>query len=315
MSFIIPAQVFVNASQKIKYRSIFYIMITLVIGKYSFIGSNIVKYVQDRDLVGVSSAECDLLSYDSTISFFSQFSNTVINVVFCSGIGRHLEDSLQSHRKNVCMMETFLLALQTKNIELNTCVFLSSIDVYGDFPNLPICENTKIFPSRFYGASKASSEMLLNIYFTNTETKLAILRLPGIYGATDNNVSIISKFYNKIRNNETINIFGSDAIKRDYVYIEDLCFYVKSILDMPQNIVLNISSGKSVSLIYIIKCLENLMIKNADINYYSSTNRSYDIEFNTSLLKKVFPRFQATSIENGIERYVTQKNLVITKKC
>jgi len=282
----------------------------LVIGKNSFIGSSILNFAKNNKILGVSKNDCNLLSFESTESFFSQFKNRAVDVVFCSGIGRHLEDSLRSYRKNVCMIETFLHTIQTKNIIINTCIFLSSIDVYGDFPNIPVCENTKILPSGYYGTSKASSEMLLNTYFSNTETKLAILRLPGIYGANDNDTSIISRFYNKIKNNETISIFGSDSIKRDFVYINDLCFYVNSLLDNPKNVLLNIASGKSYSLINIIKCIENRLLKKAKIDYKPSTNRSYDLEFNTALLKKTFPMFQTTYIEKGIDDYLIQKKMI-----
>ena len=67
-----------------------------------------------------------------------------------------------------------------------------------------------------------------------TDVPSVILRMPGIYGSPNDNVSIIGRFTEAIKNNHEIQINGTGAQLRDYIYIEDILKAIELISNNPK---------------------------------------------------------------------------------
>ena len=61
--------------------------------------------------------------------------------------------------KNIKMIRNFIRA--SKELNIISLVFLSSIDVYAQKFDSPLTEESDLFPSSFYATSKICSEYML----------------------------------------------------------------------------------------------------------------------------------------------------------
>ena len=111
-------------------------------------------------------------------------------------------------------------------------IYLSSIIVYGDSSNsrkpVRITADTQPAPSNFYGDSKLRAEQKLQALFADAEgrTKLAILRLPMIYGpGCKGNYKTLVKLAEKLP------LFPTYHNERSVLQIEHLAEYLRTLVD------------------------------------------------------------------------------------
>ena len=112
-------------------------------------------------------------------------------------------------------------------------IYLSSIIVYGDSSNskkpVHITAKTKPAPSNFYGDSKWQAEQKLQELFAQkqtADTRLAILRLPMIYGpGCKGNYRTLQKMAQKLP------LFPTYHNERSVLQIEHLAEYLRMLVD------------------------------------------------------------------------------------
>ncbi|MDQ8230326.1 NAD-dependent epimerase/dehydratase family protein [Enterococcus faecium] len=108
-------------------------------------------------------------------------------------------------------------------------IYMSSIIIYGEETNINkkriITPDTKPNPSNFYGDSKLQAE--IGLQPLNDDTfHVAILRPPMIYGpGSKGNYQQLVKLANKLP------IFPDIKNERSMLYIENLCSFIKLIVD------------------------------------------------------------------------------------
>ena len=160
----------------------------------------------------------------------------------------------------------------------------SSAAVYGDWddPNLPISENSKTVPLSPYAASKLQMEQYIKTYANNFDINTISLRFFNIYGKgqSPEYAGVITKFFEKIANNESLEIFGDGLQTRDFVAIQDAVDSINktiSKIDKKRGDVYNISSGKDITIKSLAELMISLSGKKLDIKY--SEPRSGDIRY------------------------------------
>jgi len=91
---------------------------------------------------------------------------------------------------------------------------------------------------------------------------------------------VITKFFEKIANNESLEIFGDGLQTRDFVAIQDAVDSINktiSKIDKKRGDVYNISSGKDITIKSLAELMISLSGKKLDIKY--SEPRSGDIRY------------------------------------
>lgn len=156
----------------------------------------------------------------------------------------------------------------TKNI-LNGCVknrtktfiFSSSCAVYGNKQE-PCSENDLPSPLSPYAQSKLAAEELCKKYSQDFAVKTASLRYFNVYGERQNfngdYATVMAKFKYNLENNLPVTIFGDGSQTRDFVHVSEVVnanLRIAMLQDLTGDI-FNIASGKSVSIIDLIKILE-----------------------------------------------------------
>jgi len=282
-----------------------------ILSNNGFIGSSIQNYfAQSAEVIGFSSKECNLIDSEKMNLKLSNITKEDVLIITAS-ITRLVENSYSSMINNIRMIDnlcSFLVNHQIKHL-----FFLSSIDVYGIENKYKIDEKQIPNPNDYYSISKITSEHLLQKYSNEMGCNLSILRLTGIYGIGDEGKSTINKLFNSARKNKII-IYGDGTNKRDYVFVNDLANIIQKLIDCKHNGILNVATGKSLSIIEIANLLKKDYFPECEIVFKldnSQEKRIKHLEFDTLLLKKVLPSLEFTPFNNGIKKYVESYSIKI----
>ena len=139
------------------------------------------------------------------------------------------------------------LLWHASNFETKKFVYISSSMVYGDFVDGTKEEsNTK--PQNIYGEAKLTGERLTKLFAKRDGLNYNIVRPSGVYGPGDLPDRVVSKFFQKAMNNETIELHNGEN-KVDFTYRQDAAYgIIKAASSEVANTSFNITAGNASSL-------------------------------------------------------------------
>jgi UDP-glucuronate 4-epimerase len=167
-------------------------------------------------------------------------------------------------------MGTLHLLDYAKESGIKNFVFASSSSVYGKNPDVPWKEDfSDLQPISPYAASKIAGEDLGKVYAHLYDLNFKALRLFTVYGARQRPDLAIHKFARLMRESMPIPLFGDGSTYRDYTHVSDI---VKGIIaaikyNATSFEIFNIGSGNPVTLLELVRGLENVMGKEAVIDF------------------------------------------------
>ncbi len=192
------------------------------------------------------------------------------------------------HNVNVDGTENIFKIALKNNFKV---VYASSSSVYGHQDIVPISENFGKKPINPYGKTKLDDEILAERYATEG-TKIIGLRYFNIFGKgqTLEYAGVITKFLEKLRDQESPIIFGTGSQIRDFIHVEDIAR--ANLLAMKSDVSFshaNIGTGNSISILELAK----IMIKISGLKLKPIMEKALegDIEksqSDNSLAKKLF---------------------------
>lgn len=113
-------------------------------------------------------------------------------------------------------------------------VYASSSSVYGSNKKVPYSTDDKVDnPVSLYAATKKSNELLAHAYSKLYNIPSTGLRFFTVYGPAGRPDMAYFGFTNKLRNNQTIEIFNYGNCKRDFTYVDDIVEGVKRVMQQP----------------------------------------------------------------------------------
>ncbi len=136
--------------------------------------------------------------------------------------------------------------------------YLSSVLVYGE-RSTPAAESDATHPIEIYSRFKAAAEQILKENL-RPEIALGIFRLANVYGNPKNRGFtdfVMRRLF--AESSEQISVNGDGTQERDYIFIDDAVSAMLAIRDrFDASDTINIASGKSYSLIELIKHISRL---------------------------------------------------------
>ena len=196
-----------------------------------------------------------------------------------------------------------------KNLKIKKFVYASSSSVYGD-AELPMREDSLLKPISPYGVTKLAGENLCYLYWKNYNVPTVSLRYFTVYGPKQRPDMAIHKFVKAVLKNEEITVFGDGTQTRDFTYVDDAV--EANILAAESDSVrevFNIGGGSRISVNELIKEIEDITEKKANINYIEKQKGDVrDTWADVSKAKKVLGWKPKTNIEEGLKRYIKWKN-------
>lgn len=207
-------------------------------------------------------------------------------------------------------------------------VYASSSSVYGSNKKIPYSTEDKVDnPVSLYAATKKSDELIAHAYSKLYNIPSTGLRFFTVYGPAGRPDMAYFGFTNKLRNNETIEIFNYGNCKRDFTYIDDIVEGIILImqsapqrtmgedgLPIPPYALYNIGNNHPENLLDFVNILQQELIRAGVLD------KDYDFEAHkklvpmqpgdvpvtyadTSALERDFGFKPSTSLREGLRKF------------
>lgn len=277
----------------------------VLVGKTSYIGEHLSNFLQAMGIgvVALSSSDCNFLQFDEVAKKFDSLGNSHISIVFLAVIKKSVSNNYQTYVQNITLVNNLIKITSRANI--SSIVYVSSVDVYGRSPILPITEKTRIDPDSWYGLGKYSCEQML-LLSKNIDFPVTILRIPGVFGKSRSDTSVVGRMVTSALAGGRIVISGKGDSLRDYICLDDLSKIILLMISKKYQGVINVVKGESRSILDIAQCVGQELNINIKIEIISTEKdeRSFDLVFDNAKIKEILPDFRFTEMTCTIADYI-----------
>ena len=160
---------------------------------------------------------------------------------------------------------------------------ISTDEVYGSLPldfAETFDENTKYNPRNPYSATKAAADLLVNSYINTYGIKATISNCSNNFGPYQHPEKLIPKTITMALKNEKIPLYGNGEQIRDWIYVEDHCRAVESILSKGKiGETYLISSRNEKRNIDVVKKILQMLGKSPDMIYFTKDRLGHDVRY------------------------------------
>lgn len=203
-----------------------------------------------------------------------------------------------------------------KKYQVKKFIYASSCAVYGETNDYSIQETHPIQPISFYGASKYTPELYIQLYHQLYGMSYTILRYGNVYGPRQTpkgEGGVVSIFMEKLLSNTSPSIFGDGEQTRDFIYVKDVAAANLLALKSNVNEVMNVALNKKTSINQLYLLISLIVPHNTMPTYLSK--RDGDIKYSqleNLKLKKLLnwePQYNLfEGLEETSEFYKKRKN-------
>ncbi|MBQ6773900.1 MAG: NAD(P)-dependent oxidoreductase [Synergistaceae bacterium] len=139
------------------------------------------------------------------------------------------QDFISFKKNNIDSMHNILRFAE--NHRVRKIIYLSTIGVYGQIRGKILTENSDIVNPDAYGITKYAAEMILN---SSRLVQGINLRLPGVISKDANGIWL-ANVIRKMQCNEKIVVYSPDFVTKNFVWINDLCRFIKILAESNEN--------------------------------------------------------------------------------
>lgn len=214
----------------------------------------------------------------------------VVNLAAQAGVRYSIQNPDAYIESNMLGFYNLLEACRHHPVE--HLVYASSSSVYGSNKKVPYSTDDKVDnPVSLYAATKKSNELMAHAYSKLYNIPSTGLRFFTVYGPAGRPDMAYFGFTNKLRNNETIQIFNYGNCKRDFTYIDDIVEGVIRVmqgapekkngedgLPIPPYAVYNIGNNQPENLLDFVQILSEELVN------YGVLPKDYDFEAHKELV-------------------------------
>lgn len=249
-------------------------MKVLVTGGAGFVGSHVVDtLIENKHEVVVCDSlvsgskgnihpgarfyQVDIRSADLEDIFKQEKPEIVYHLAAQSVVPPSIKDPMYDESVNVG--GTLNLLEMMRKYEAKKIIYSSSAAVYGNPVELPVKEDHPIQPLSPYGLSKWIAEHYLALYQRMYGIDYTAFRYANIYGprqTPEGEGGVVSIFVDQIKKEETPTINGDGRHTRDYIYVGDVAQANLMAMDRGSQAVVNLGTGKAVSILELLQLLE-----------------------------------------------------------
>jgi UDP-glucose 4-epimerase len=270
----------------------------IVAGGSGFIGSHVVDVLLDQGYE-VLIYDLDAPRYGQQCAFVRGDTRDVdrLTQVFKEGdivymlaaeanVNRFFESPLFS---NEITSSATLTVLEAARRTAAARVILASTEwVYGSLPEAgaeSITEDTPCTgnPDHLYTSSKIASELFCKNYRSLYRVSFTIMRYGIPFGERARPETVTPIFIRRIIRGEPITIHGDGSQTRQFIYVKDLARGNAACLKpAAENQIFNLNGKKMISVIQIVRTLEEILGKKASLNFVEDRKGNFKGRFISS---------------------------------
>ena len=203
-----------------------------------------------------------------------------------ANVNRFYESPLYSN--DITAGGTLCVLESARRAKAGRVVLASTEWVYGSLPEAgseSITEDTPctLNPDHLYTSSKIASEMFCRNYHSLYGVNFTIMRYGIPFGERARPETVTPIFIRRILKGEPITIHGDGSQTRQFIYVKDLARGNAACLDSAaENQVFNLNGKKMISVIQIVRTLEDLLGKTATLNFVEDRKGNFKGRFISS---------------------------------
>ena len=271
----------------------------LITGHRGFIGSNLIKKLDNHKVIGVDIKDGNNIldsNFINTLFEFYQI-DAVIHLAAIAGVGYSIDHSEEVLKNNIIGFDTLAKAAIKNGVK--HFIYASSSSVYGD-------DGTQKSP---YAVSKATNELQAAMYSNLSDMKFTGLRFFTVYGEGIRQDLAIYKFIKAMKANQPLRIYGDGNQSRDFTHVDDICKAIKLILESDKdwkNEVFDIGYGKSTTVNELIEILKDIINPSWNKIIYEQ-EKPYDVKETLAKTDKLYEWFNFKprySVREGLEEWL-----------
>ena len=209
------------------------------------------------------------------------------------------------HQNNIAATLALLKSLPSKPERL---IFSSTLDVYAiPSTNTIINENSRIGPISLYGSSKLFCESVIKTHAQQNGYRCTILRYGHIFGPGEEayNKIIPTTIRNLLKGCPPV-VYGDGSAERDLLYVEDAIEATlrSATLDNIPPDPINIVSGRSISVLEIVRLLIELTEFHGEIEFIRESSPSHSFRFDNRTMLEILGQWDLVTIREGLKKEV-----------
>ena len=264
----------------------------LVIGGSGFIGSNIVKRCLKLNWKVYSTYYKKKLKNDRVNSFFLDLSKPKIpkkfniyydHVFFSAGDIDH-----EDYNSKKILNEHFYSVLElTNKLKTKNFYYFSTADEYKTTKQKLDEVKSKIFLKTYYALAKHLASQYLLTLHKKSIFNVIIFRVFIVYGPGQNTYRLIPNIISNLLKKERFKILNSN-LKKDFLFIDDFIDAIFLSIKKKKLFgkIVNVGSGKSVSLNYLGKKIQSIINQGKVIFKNKKKTKSLSQFSSINLIKK-----------------------------
>ncbi|BBE30217.1 CDP-abequose synthase [Tepiditoga spiralis] len=296
----------------------------LITGGFGFIGKNLIEYLSKQYKIVVIDKYVDeqFIKKYNEIKYYEYnfFENDnikliisdedpdyIINLISIVTAERNMDifnDMIQANINIFLKLYEASKALK----KLKLFLHFGSGEEYGNI-KAPFNENNREYPNSPYALAKqitTNTAMMLN---KNYNFPIAVVRPGNLFGKYQEKNKFITYIINQLLDNNKIETTLGEQ-KRDFIYASDFANGISLILKKYDNFlgeIVNLSSGKSISLKKIILFCKDYIKSDSEIEFGKipyRENEIMDFELDISKFKNRIGQYFNIDIKEGLKKYI-----------
>ena len=301
-----------------------------VAGHNGLVGSAIVKKLKTKgykDILTADRKKLNLLNQKAVFSFLKKNKPQIVIIAAAKVGGIHANNEFGAEfiYENLQIQNNLIHSSYLNNIK--DLIFLGSSCIYPKFAKQPIKEeyllSDKLEETNLpYAIAKIAGIKMCEAYNKQYKTNYKCLMPTNTYGPNDNYDLMTSHFFPaiirkahmcKIKNKKSIDVWGSGKVYREMIFVDDIAdacvFFMKK---KTKHSLINIGSGKDMSILSYVKFILKKLDLNIKINFIKSKPDGVHKKLlNVSRAKK-YGWIAKTSLNSGFD--ITYKSFLKENK-
>lgn len=232
----------------------------------------------------------------------------VVHFAAESHVDRSIKDPAAFVVTNVLGTQTLLDA--ARDFGVKRFHHISTDEVYGDlgFGSTDLfTEESPVRPSSPYSASKASSDFLALSYLRTYGLPVTISRCSNNYGPYQSLENLIPVLITKAVNDQALPLYGTGKNVRDWLFVEDHCEAILTILEKGKiGEIYNIGGNSERENLTVAKTILKNLKKTESLISFVTDRKGHDERYaiDSSKLQRELGWSPKTSFEEGMRRTV-----------
>ncbi|MBU8769286.1 NAD-dependent epimerase/dehydratase family protein [Cytobacillus oceanisediminis] len=219
----------------------------------------------------------DICSFEAKQMIVNLKPDIVFHLAAQSDVGKSIIEP--KYDADININGTINILEACREAKVKKVIFASTAAVYGNLKKETISENDATIPISYYGLSKFTAELYIQLFSQLYDLPYTILRYGNVYGPRQKakgEGGVIAVFLDKIISGDQLYIYGDGEQTRDFIYVKDVAQANIAAIDKGHNEIIQISTSCKTTIKKIVNIFSK--IHHSEINTIFKKPRKGDIK-------------------------------------